>query len=178
VNLRKFTIIFISFLLFSCSFSRPEQTDWQTFENEIIPNNQIKKTIIYDNEVLYIFIKIDPGPYKNKRKKADYKIILKDSQISNIREVDSKLEELVNKTGQKAIYPIYAESGNPLLQFAFTVLPFLLALLLIILWIMSINNILKSKYLNQNKKIIWIIFVIVFPFIGILVYLFFRQKTK
>lgn len=54
----------------------------------------------------------------------------------------------------------------------------LLGLLLLIIWIWAIVDIVRNPFYSLLMKVIWIIVVIAFPFIGVLLYIIFGRKTR
>jgi hypothetical protein len=54
----------------------------------------------------------------------------------------------------------------------------LLMLILICLWIYTIVDILKADFEGSNDKLIWILLVILVPFIGVLLYFIIGRKNK
>lgn len=54
----------------------------------------------------------------------------------------------------------------------------LLGLLLLIIYIWAIIDILKRPFNSLLIKIIWIVIVISFPFVGVILYLIFGRRTS
>lgn len=54
----------------------------------------------------------------------------------------------------------------------------LLGLLLLIIYIWAIIDILKRPFNSLLIKIIWIVIVIAFPFVGVILYLIFGRRTS
>lgn len=54
----------------------------------------------------------------------------------------------------------------------------ILGIVLLAIWIWAIIDIVRRPELNDLMKVIWIVVVIAFPFIGVILYLIFGRRTS
>ena len=165
--MKRILLLIFIISLSACS-DTPRKITFETFENEIVLNEEVKKVLILNDKEVLIFISVHPGPYKNKRRIADYVI-----PVQNLKELDSNLEKLTQQTKNKNLQPEYWRTNNLAANFFVTFLPFSLVLFIFgifVLWVLTIIRIVKSDKLEANEKVFWIIFVIVFPIVGTIIF--------
>jgi hypothetical protein len=68
-------------------------------------------------------------------------------------------------------------AGYPLLDLFFTLLMFFMFIIWIWLLIMIFSDIFRSDDLGGWSKALWTIFIIIIPFLGVLIYLIARGKS-
>lgn len=54
----------------------------------------------------------------------------------------------------------------------------ILGILLLAIWIWAIIDIIRRPELNDLMKVIWMVVVIAFPFVGVILYLIFGRRTS
>ena len=54
----------------------------------------------------------------------------------------------------------------------------LLGILLLIIWIWAIFDIIKRPFASMMVKLLWILAVLFFPFVGVIFYLIFGRRTS
>lgn len=61
------------------------------------------------------------------------------------------------------------------------ILPFgigLFALLCLVLWVYALVDIIKSRFSDENTKIVWILIVILIPFLGTILYFVLGREQR
>ena len=54
----------------------------------------------------------------------------------------------------------------------------IIAILLVLIWIWAIFDIIKRPFESGLVKILWILAVLFFPFVGVILYLIFGRRTS
>jgi hypothetical protein len=54
----------------------------------------------------------------------------------------------------------------------------IMTLLLLSLWIITLADILRNNFNGVNDKLIWVLIVLLVPFIGMMLYFFIGRKSK
>lgn len=83
----------------------------------------------------------------------------------------------------KGIEKIGKNTSNKKIEMTFLYLSvgiyeLLLLIIPAILWLWVLVDLLKSEFMNSTNKIVWVVVVVFFPFIGALLYLLFGQGQK
>jgi hypothetical protein len=61
------------------------------------------------------------------------------------------------------------------------ILPFgigLFALLCLVMWVYALVDIIKSRFSDENTKIVWILIVILIPFLGTILYFVLGREQR
>ena len=122
------------------------------------------------------------------------------NHIETIWLFDKRYEITIEKTGEKyyhlfsfndkielekktlgnfsPIFRIKESFNKTILLFAITFLSLMLILNIVIVWFITMFDLLKSEFINNNNKWIWFLCLILTPIVGPFYYLYIAEKQK
>lgn len=167
-----YLVVVLSFI--SCGLNREKKITQAEFK-QLIMSDSIAEIQINDDNPAKI--------YKKSFHKNNEPCYLK---IESQESFKDSLEIFIKILSIKNIHPrfsySYSTGGS---KFIFGVLPLILILgqiiilvSIIILFLVAIKDILKSKFESDNDKLIWVLLVILVPVIGPLLYISIGKKQK
>jgi hypothetical protein len=161
-------LIFIAGFIFSCSDKQPEITS-ADFQRLLLADS-IESISIYNDESVTIVTK--------SRDFSGDKYTLKIKSSDQFRQKLDAMTKVYMKTHAEQPYTSIAYvSGSPISR-----TPGLIELVLMIsilaLFLISVVDILRFRFVSDVEKLIWIVVVIFVPIIGPILYLFIGRKQK
>lgn len=155
-------LIFLTGLLFSCS-DKQQKITLNDFDR-LIRADSIESIQVM-NDYKAVITKINS-------KSGDEKLVLPIASAHIMRE---KLEN--QYPGNKVRNVMYVSQINAI-STVFQLFPLLLFLSFLVFFLIAAIDILKSRFVSDVEKLIWIIVVIFVPLIGAILYLIIGRKQK